>query len=97
VGVVTGTEIKRLREKLGMNIHEWAQLLGCSGSTTYRWESTKGPVEIDLLQRKFLVMIKDLSVDMSLQSLGRELMHAVQTRGGLYGLWLLLEFYYRDR
>lgn len=34
-------EIRQLREKLGMTVQEFANTLGCSEASVYRWESGK--------------------------------------------------------
>lgn len=36
---ITGTEIKQLRDTLGMSVPHFAELLGIHLATVYRWES----------------------------------------------------------
>jgi len=47
---VTGTVIKRLREKCGMTQLELAKHIGVSGKTVSKWETAKGLPDISLLQ-----------------------------------------------
>jgi hypothetical protein len=40
-GTLTGTQLRALREKIGVDPFVWAALLGVHVSTVYRWEALK--------------------------------------------------------
>ena len=50
----TGNSVRRLRDKLGMTVPEFAQEVEMSASTVYRWESTRGRLR---LQDKTYVLL----------------------------------------
>ena len=43
---LTGRSVARLRGTLGMSVPEFAELLGVSAASVYRWESTTGPLRL---------------------------------------------------
>ena len=50
----TGNSVRRLRDKLGLTVPEFAREVEMSASTVYRWESTRGRLR---LQEKTYVLI----------------------------------------
>jgi len=42
----TGKSVARLRGKQGLSVAQFAAQLGVSPATVYRWEATKGPLNL---------------------------------------------------
>ena len=92
---VTGQEIQHLRERLGMGVPQFAQLLGVHVATAYRWEA-QGAVNValDPLHLALLVRLQQ-SIDTrptpgERAQWGQELLKGVLIGGTLAGLAVLL-------
>jgi len=55
---LTGKSVARLRGKLGMSVPEFAELLGVSPASVYRWESTAGPLRLHARNHELLAALK---------------------------------------
>ena len=54
----TGRSVARLRGKLGLSVPEFAELLGVSPASVYRWESTAGPLRLHARTHELLAAQK---------------------------------------
>lgn len=93
-----GFEIRKMRGALGMNYAEFAELVGVSTSTIYRWERggfgrrAKGHRWTALFELVLLAIQNRVDGEGSrVIMLGRELRHALRIGGTLHGLAVLLE------
>jgi len=87
---MTGAEIKRIREKLGLDHQTFAKFLCVHASTVWRWETQAMPA---LLGYAPEILEKLARVQPTLK-LGALLKRAVARHGALAGLSVLLR---RDR
>ena len=55
---LTGRAVARQREKLGMSVLEFAEMLGVSPASVYRWESTPGPLHLHARTHELLAAQK---------------------------------------
>lgn len=56
---MTGYEVKRIREAMGMNSSQFAQFMGVHVSSTYRWESEgHHMVRVDAMRLQFLTCLQ---------------------------------------
>jgi hypothetical protein len=92
---MTGTDIQRLREQLGMLVPQFAQLVGVHVATAYRWEAS-GPkvVALDPLHAALFARLQQ-SVDArpaqtQRADWGKKLLTGVLIGGTLAGLAILL-------
>ncbi len=92
---MTGTDIRRLRELLGMQVPQFAQLFGVHVATAYRWEAAEAkPVTLDPLHAALFARLQQ-SVDSrpaqtDRADWGKQLLTAVLIGGTLAGLAILL-------
>lgn len=59
---MNGNQIRKLREKLGLDSVLFSRLLGVHLSTVYRWEQAKKNPNIDILQRELLTFIDKVKI-----------------------------------
>lgn len=96
---MTGSEVRRLREGLGLDVFAFAKTLGVHGSTLYRWEQTKGPLKIDPLQGEILDKLAQRARDQGpdqKKALGDAIVKGLIVGGALLGLVALLKFLTED-
>ena len=90
---MSGDEIRKLREALGMTVAQFAQLMGVHATTAYRWETAKGTVTLDPLHASLLMRLKQ-TMDSKTRSdrakWAKALMAGVLLGGTLTGLAILL-------
>jgi hypothetical protein len=92
---VTGQEIQHLRERLGMGVPQFAQLLGVHVATAYRWEA-QGALKVALDPLHFALLVRlQQSIDTrptpgERTQWGQELLKGVLIGGTLSGLAVLL-------
>ena len=92
---MTGTDIRRLRELLGMQVPQFAQLFGVHVTTAYRWETAGAQtVSLDPLHAALFARLQQ-SVDArpaqtQRTDWGKQLVTAVLIGGTLAGLAILL-------
>jgi len=55
---MTGKSVARLRKKLGMSVAEFAEFVGVSPASVYRWESETGRLRLRARTSEFLVALK---------------------------------------
>lgn len=55
---MTGYQVRRIRETIGVDPFAWAALLGVHVSTVYRWEKSDHDIRIDPLQLALLEKIR---------------------------------------
>lgn len=84
---MTGRSIKEIRDKLGMNVHAFAAVLGVHVSTIYRWEQHSGVVVTAPLQG---ALLDGLSRVASAQ-IGASATRALVKGGPLAGLRVLID------
>jgi transcriptional regulator with XRE-family HTH domain len=89
---VTGDEVRELREALRMSSVDFAQLVGVNVSTLQRWEA-KGEehTRADPAATRILGALAQVRQSRGAAVAGEELRRAVAVRGGLYGVFRLLE------
>lgn len=62
---MTGNEVKRVREKLGMNRDQLADFLAVHVTTVFRWESTKAEdCKAEGMARRILGWLQEAANDM---------------------------------
>jgi hypothetical protein len=83
---MTGAEVKRLRTSYRLSVVQFADLIGASQSSVYRWETLPEPV-IDFGQLRLLSVMQQVRSPRVV----RRVHDGVTARGGLYGLYLLLD------
>lgn len=92
---MTGTDIRRLRELLGMQVPQFAQLFGVHVATAYRWESAEAkPVTLDPLHAALFARLQQSVEARPAQTQradwGKQLLTGVLIGGTLAGLAILL-------
>lgn len=95
---MTSDDLSRIREDFALDRAGFAALLGVSVSTVYRWDAVRGTVRIDPMQRKILMVLDGLlrsCSDEEIDGLRAAVVHGMNTRGGLYALFLVLDAFYR--
>lgn len=86
---MTANHVASIREGLGLSVQDMAALLGVSPSTVYRWEAAGDrAIRVDPMQAKILTLLETQPTG---AELGKKLATAILVRGGLYGLYKLLE------
>jgi len=87
------------RERLGLSVDEYADLLGVVLSTIYRWENQGYDLsKIDPLRRRLLILIEGLveEGDQSVsEALGDEIKFGLK-KGPLQGLYALLHYAHKE-
>lgn len=92
---MTGSEVRLLREGLGMAVPQFAQLLGIHVATAYRWElAAETALRLDPLHESLLLHLRR-TVDarrrqVDREAWGKQLAAGVLIGGTLAGLALLL-------
>lgn len=98
---MTGHDIKRLRERIGLTAQQFADIFGVHQSTVYRWESAaRSLVEIEPLQEKLLLCLGDITrgrTDAELSALYGSLEIALRLGGPLRAIYELLGMVYKER
>ena len=91
---MSGDEIRRLREALGMNVAQFAQLMGVHATTAYRWETAKGTVTLDPLHASLLMRLNQTMENKPTKperdKWAKTLMAGILLGGTLAGLAILL-------
>jgi hypothetical protein len=93
---LTGASVARLRAGLGLDVRAFADLLGVSLSTAYRWEGLppSRPLRVDPMQQRLLAVIgslRDRLGDRAFARLGAELGRRQAAGGPLAALHALLD------
>lgn len=93
---ITGHDLRRVREQLGLDPFAFARLLGVHVSTIYRWENMgRQVVRMDPLQRELLsrlvARLKHTAAEQQSQ-LGKALIAGLIAGGVVAGLLVLLRF-----
>jgi transcriptional regulator with XRE-family HTH domain len=93
---VTGSEVRSLREAMGMTPVQFADLFGVSVSTTYRWEATKRNQvpRVDPFQQRLFTLTEELRKGPKAGRFEKAMARvrsALVTRGPLGGLYHLLD------
>lgn len=86
---VTAEEVRALRVACGLEVREFATLLGVDRASVYRWESSPRPVRLDPLQGR-LFRYLDRRQSAGGPQWRDSLRAAVQAGGTLHGLAFLL-------
>lgn len=55
---LTRADVLRARNGLGLNVTDFAMLVGVHPSTVYRWEATGGTLAMEPLQKQLIVAIQ---------------------------------------
>ncbi len=84
---MTGADIKRIREKLGLDHQAFAKFLCVHASTVYRWEMEVKPVLVGYTAE----ILQKLMHGKLTPVLGELLRRAIAKHGALAGLSVLLE------
>ena len=97
---MTGNELQALRACLGLSEALFAQVVGVSVSSIWRWERMASHiVTVDPLQRSILSAVEVVTGRLDAVGrtrLGGELERGITVGGGLYALHLLLGEVYRE-
>lgn len=93
--MLTGMDVQRLRESLGLSVPHFAQVLGVAHTTAYRWE-VAGPagVRIEPMQLGVVLVLQDkLGENASSQNrdIGRDVEKALRVGGAVFALYRLLD------
>jgi transcriptional regulator with XRE-family HTH domain len=86
---MTGRQLRRLREDLGMTTHAFADVIGVHVSTLYRWEDTEIALKTDPLQQKIIERLGEELGDMSIEqrrALGKKVTDLLLAKGSLVAL-----------
>jgi DNA-binding transcriptional regulator YiaG len=59
VRLLTGADVRRIRERLKLTPEVFAAVVGASTSTVYRWEASTGPIAMHASRRRTLVLLRD--------------------------------------
>ena len=95
--MITGNEIKEIREQLEMSRTLFAQLMGVHLSSVARWEKqVSAPVKVDPLHLRLLLVLQTEVAYREPVELANILVHALATGGTLYGLYELLRHVYEE-
>ncbi len=91
---LTGEAVRALRGALGLNVSQFAQLLGVDVATVFRWQKTGNePASVEGLQVQLLLLLEQ-----QVLLRGAELAGAIRTQlrlhGSLAGLFCLLNAAY---
>ena len=94
--VITGSDLRQLRETLGLDSFAFAKLLGVATSTVYRWEGL-GPkaVNMDPMQRQLveaLIAKLESTKAQGRADLNKAIVDALIAGGAILGLFVLLKF-----
>jgi len=90
---VTGPDVVQARGSLGLTVAQFADLIGVSLSTVYRWEQSADDLSVEPFPRRQLELAGDRERQLSApnhRQLAQQIRVGVAVRGGLYGLCLLL-------
>ncbi len=92
---MTGDDVRRLREQLGMSVPHFAQLLGVHIATAYRWETMQRiEIALDPLHASLMSQLQRSASarrrKAEQEAWGRDLVASVLLGGTLAGLALLL-------
>lgn len=84
-----GRRVTEIREALGLNRGQFAELMGVHSASVYRWESARGELIVDPFHGRLLALMDSTKAG-ALPRLGRRVIPALMTRGPLYALHRLL-------
>lgn len=89
---MTGTEVARIRKRLGLDPFAFAAVIGVHVSTIYRWEGSAAP-KFDPLQREILTGLhaKKISTKEGI-ALGDQVRNGLIAGGTLHALHILLRY-----
>ena len=98
--MLTGMDVQRLRESLGLSVPHFAQVLGVAHTTVYRWELA-GPagVRIEPMQLGVLLVLRDkLGRDARRpnRDTGRDVERALRVGGAVFALYRLLDAAFKE-
>lgn len=89
---MTGSAVKALRTRLGLEPFAFAAVLGVHVSSVYRWETAESP-HIDPLQREILLGLAERKISKAEGAdLGKAVRDALVAGGNLRGLAVLLNY-----
>jgi DNA-binding XRE family transcriptional regulator len=82
-------DVKYLREKGGWSVNIFAQIVGVTPTTVYRWErEPEQTKKIESLQRAILILIDQNPITLKQ---GEHIDSVIRVNGGLSGLYELLK------
>ena len=86
--LMTSTQLKRLRETIGVDPFAWSAVLGVHVSTVYRWESSGRALTMDPIQRDIVARLRDLIADQPrlVGKLNKTIVDGLVRGGSLYAL-----------
>lgn len=88
---MTGDQIKGIREKLGLNTAEFADLLGVQNSSVYRWEAcANDKTRIEGLPKRLVQLMSKLSAKNA-----KIVADEIRNGGWVRGLYKLLGIAYK--
>lgn len=98
---MTGNDIKLSRSLCKLTVQQFAELIGISSSTLYRWETTKSKniLTIGPFQYKLLILIDEqirLGGIVHRKILIKKISSGLAIGGGLLGLYRLLDSKFRN-
>lgn len=87
---LTGDQIRALRESYGLDVRQWAEILGVSLSTSYRWEQQGAAgVPVDPGSDRMLRLLKQ-HPEPDRRALGEKIANTLAAGGALRALHLVL-------
>jgi transcriptional regulator with XRE-family HTH domain len=94
---MTGDDIRSIRAQLALTPPQFADLVGASPSTVYRWEQTGAKaVAIDPGQLRLLLVMKEQFGSRGARALASRVAAGIRVGGGLLGLYHVLHAVYAD-
>lgn len=93
--MLTGLDVQRLRQALGLSVPHFAQVLGVAHTTAYRWELA-GPagVRIEPMQLGVVLVLQDklgTKARSQTRDVGRDIEKALRVGGPVFALYRLLD------
>lgn len=86
---MTGGEVRSIRERYGLTVAQFAELIGVSTSTAYRWEHHDIEQNIEPFQQRIITVMR-VCVDKD-PSVTARVANGLASGGCLFGLYRLLE------
>jgi len=96
--MLSGVQIRELRDELGLAVAVVAQLLGSHVSSVYRWEASER-AKVGALRRNILLVLMKTTRKMTPEErrcLGEEISEAIALGGPLRGLYVALKPAYAE-
>lgn len=98
---MSGSEIRSIRERLGLSVTQFAAVLGVHASTVHRWEAAGDElVDVDGVAANVLIALRQRVADEaegSAKEAGRAVVEALLIGGALVALAALLAYALRRR